>query len=73
MDISIVVHPDDLRELRGKIDAFNVTRAQEILPTIRHMFDYPFIYSYILRRLQTEVLCPVPVSAFADDGAYHER
>ena len=58
-------HVDELDSLRQRIDSFNVDRAQRKLKELAHMWTYSFINEYVMRRLETEALWPVPKSPYS--------
>jgi hypothetical protein len=64
-EIAIVCHVDELDSLRQRIDSFSVDRAQRRMKELAHMWTYSFINEYVMRRLETEVLWPVPKSPYS--------
>ena len=58
-------HVDELDDLRQRIDVFDVGRAQRRLTEVAHMWTYSFINEYVMRRLDTEALWPVPKSPYS--------
>lgn len=52
--------------LLDRIHSFDLERAQRLLPKIRFMWEYDYVNEYIVRRLQTEALAPVPIAAWSD-------
>lgn len=69
-DIAIVLHLKQIGELQDKIKNFDVGKAQRILSSLDRYWTFEGVFEYIVRRLQTEVLMPIPRAAYMDVLGY---